>query len=73
MLLAAKFHLDRCNMSPMRSEKQKNRSLGKNNTGRAAHSALRSSAGNYLAVPLLYHSMGQIIKSVFVCLCSVYV
>ena len=24
---------------------------------------------NFLSVPLLYHSMGQIIKSVFVCLC----
>ena len=35
-LLPAKFHLDRCNMSPLRGEKPKNWLVSKNNTGRAA-------------------------------------
>ena len=35
-LLPAKFHRDRCNVSPLRGEKPKNWLVSKNNTGRAA-------------------------------------
>ena len=39
-LLHAKFHLHRCNVSPLRGEKPQNRSLSKLNTGRFALRAM---------------------------------
>jgi len=41
---AAKFHLDRCSVSPLRGEKPENRLVSKNNTGRAA--LMADPAGN---------------------------
>jgi len=35
-LFSAKFHIDRCNLSPLQGEKLKNRPVSKNNTDRAA-------------------------------------
>jgi len=45
-LLPAKFHLDRCNVLPLRGEKPQNRPVNKNNTGRGALPAADPAGNN---------------------------